>query len=40
MLKRAQKISGKWIEKTRDFFIDFLDETLPTLIEPAKGGQH
>ena len=27
MAKRAKKISSKWIEQTREFFRDFLDET-------------
>ncbi len=27
MVKRAKKISNKWIEQTREFFRDFLDET-------------
>ena len=27
MAKRAKKISNKWIEQTREFFRDFLDET-------------
>ena len=27
MAKRAKKISKKWIEQTREFFRDFLDET-------------
>jgi len=27
MAKKAKKISNKWIEQTREFFRDFLDET-------------
>jgi len=27
MAKRAKKISSKWIEQTREYFRDFLDET-------------
>ena len=37
MAKRAQKISGKWIEQTRDFFIDFLDET--NFPDPDRTGE-
>lgn len=37
MVKRAQKISGKWIEQTCEFFIDFLDET--NFPDPDRTGE-
>jgi hypothetical protein len=37
MTKRAQKISGKWIEQAREFFIDFLEET--NFPKPEKSGE-
>ena len=37
MAKRAKKISRKWIEQTREFFRDFLDET--DFPDPERNGE-
>jgi hypothetical protein len=37
MAKKAKKISNKWIEQTRAFFRDFLDET--DFPDPDRTGQ-
>jgi hypothetical protein len=37
MAKRAKKISKKWIEQTREFFRDFLDET--NFPDPDRTGE-
>ena len=37
MVKKAKKISKKWIEETRDYFREFLDET--DFPDPDRMGQ-